>query len=93
MMQAVGFVETWIATSRARYSVSCATPIAATPTILAAQQISVKWPANSGELVVVTRHEVCLHCDREIFYSTSRGMWLHWSTCEPECGTRAEPKR
>lgn len=41
----------------------------------------------------MSKHEICLHCDREIFYSTPRGMWLHWVTCEPECGTKAEPKR
>lgn len=41
----------------------------------------------------MSKHEICLHCDREIFYSTPRGCWLHLRTCEQGCGTRAEPKR
>lgn len=41
----------------------------------------------------MSKHEECLHCSREIFFSTLMGKWLHWYTSQPECGTSAEPKR
>lgn len=41
----------------------------------------------------MAKHEKCRHCDRTIFFSTPRGMYIHYETCEPECGLRADPVR
>lgn len=41
----------------------------------------------------MSKHEICLYCDREIFFSGVRGQWLHWYTTEPSCDLSAEPKR
>lgn len=41
----------------------------------------------------MSQHYKCRNCGEEIFWSDFRCSYLHWSSCERDCGLRAEPER